>query len=164
MRPFRAVLMLLLALGLQAALGRLWPSVHLYLDLLMLPVVWYGTGRSQLTAMIIGCTAGLMQDAWFQAGVFGLNGFKKTLLGWGLGAVGARFDLNTPAGRLSAGFLLILIDAVLDLGLRQLLDLETAVPAPLELLIKAVTTGLLATWAFPLVEQAGARRGAGRTM
>lgn len=158
------MLLLLLALALQAGLGRLWPSVHRYLDLLMLPVVWYGVGRSQLGAMLVGCSAGLLQDAWFQAGVFGLNGFKKTLLGWSLGAIGARFDLNTQVGRLSSGFCLILVDAILDVGLRRLLDLEPAVPGLLELLIKAVSTGILATWTPPLVEQASASRGVGRTM
>jgi rod shape-determining protein MreD len=160
----RATLALLLALGLQAGLGRLWPFVHDYLDLLMLPVVWFAIGRSQAAATLIGCAAGLLQDAWFQAGVFGLNGFKKTLIGWGLGGVGARFDLNTQAGRLTLGFIAILADAVLDVALRRLLDLELAMPGPLELLGKAVLTGLLATWLLPLVDRAGARRGAGRTM
>jgi len=47
----RATAVLLLALALQTGLGRLWPDAHRYVDLMYLPVIWYGIRRSQAAAM-----------------------------------------------------------------------------------------------------------------
>ena len=98
------------------------PEAHTYVDLMLVPVVWYGIARSQRSTMLVGCVAGLLQDAWFQIGVFGLNGFKKTLLGWALSGVGVRFNMNSGPGRVAAGAVLALADSVLDMVLRTLLD------------------------------------------
>jgi len=149
----RAVLVLLLVTGLQAGLGWIWPAAHRYVDLTLLPVVWYGIAGGPRAGMMVGCAAGLLQDAWFQVGVYGLNGFKKTLLGWALGSLSSRFDLNGAGGRFLAGAAMALADVPLDLMLRRLLDLQTAVPGPVELLARAVSTGLLAVWVFGLVDR-----------
>ena len=158
MRLVRVILALTLALALQSALGLLWPEAYRFVDIMLVPVVWYGIVGSQRTGMLVGCAAGLMQDAWFQLGVFGLNGFKKTLLGWILGGLGARFDLNRQAGHLAFGILASLADSLLDLGLRRLLDLHQAPPRPVEVLIRAAVTGLLVFGAFLLIERARRRR------
>jgi len=154
----KAVLVLALALSAQAALGLLWPEAHRFVDLMLLPVVWYGIAGSQRTGMLVGCAAGLLQDAWFQFGVFGLNGFKKTLLGWVLGGLGARFDLNRQGGRMLFGALASLADSLMGLGLRRLLDRQLAAPQPGEIAIKAVVTGLLVAAAFNVVERVRRRR------
>lgn len=146
------------ALALQAGLGRLWPEVHTYVDLLMVPVVWYAVARSQLSAMLVGCLAGLVQDAWFQVGSFGMNGFKKTLVGFLLGALASRLDLNQAAGRVLAGAGALLGDALLDVLLRRLLDLELQVPGPLQLLAPAVICGLIVAFAGNAVEKLGGGR------
>jgi rod shape-determining protein MreD len=152
------MLALALALALQSALGLLWPDAHRYVDIMLVPVVWWGIVGSQRTGMLVGCAAGLLQDAWFQLGVFGLNGFKKTLLGWILGGLGSRFDLNRQAGRLAFGTLASLADSLLDMGLRRLLDLQQAPPRPVEVLIKSVVTGLLVVGTFILMERVRRRR------
>jgi len=154
----KAVLALGLALSTQAALGLLWPEVHRFVDLMLLPVVWYGIAGSQRSGMLVGCAAGLLQDAWFQFGVFGLNGFKKTLLGWILGGLGSRFDLNRQGGRVVFGALASLADSLMGLGLRRLLDQQIAAPNPGEIAIKAAVTGLLVAGAFNVVERARRRR------
>jgi rod shape-determining protein MreD len=154
----KAVLVLVLTLSAQAALGLLWSDVHRYVDLMLLPVIWYGIGGSQRAAMLVGCAAGLLQDAWFQFGVFGLNGFRKTLLGWILGGLGARFDLNRQGGRMLFGALASLADSLMGLGLRRLLDRQLAAPQPAEIAIKAVVTGLLVATAFHVVERVRRRR------
>ena len=162
MRLLRATLVLSTVLALQAVLGRINPESHRYVDLMLLPVVWYGIARSQRSTMLVGCVAGLLQDAWFQIGVFGLNGFKKTLLGWALGGVGSRFNMSSGPGRLAAGAMLALADSALDMVLRTLLDQEAAVPGALQVLIRAVVTGLLVAGTFVIVERVRGPRVSGR--
>jgi len=158
MRLLRAIVGLALAVSLQVGLGSLWPEAHRYVDMLLVPVVAYGILGSQRSAMLVGCAAGLLQDAWFDIGVFGLNGFKRTLLGWILGGLGSRFDLNRGSGWLAAGVLLSLADALMDLGLRQLLDLEQAAPRLAEILIRAAVSGVLSAFVFSLQARARLRR------
>ena len=158
MSLLRVIVFLALALALQSALGLLWPDAHRFVDIMLVPVAWYGIAGSQRTGMLVGCAAGLLQDAWFHLGVFGLNGFKKTLLGWVLGGLGSRFDLNRQTGRMLFGVLASLADSLMDLGLRQLLALDHAVPRPVDVLIKAVATGLLIAGAFFLAERVRRRR------
>ena len=116
MKLLRALMGLAVAVSLQAGLGRLWPDAHRYAELLLVPVVAFGIVGSQRSAMLVGCCAGLLQDAWFDIGVFGLNGFKRTLLGWALGGLGSRFDLNRRTGWLAAAICTGLL--VLGAGLR----------------------------------------------
>jgi hypothetical protein len=149
----RAALALGIALATQAALGRFWPDAHRYLDVMVVPVVWYGIAHSQRRAMLVGCAAGLLQDAWFQVGSFGLNGFKKTLLGWALGGMGSWIDLNQPMGRLLAGTMVSLGDSLLDLVLRRMLDQQPRLPAVLELLATAIASGLLVVLSGYVVER-----------
>ncbi len=158
MSALRAILALAVVLALQTALGHLWPAGARIVDLHLLPVVWYGIAGSQRQAMTVGCAAGLLQDAWFQAGLFGLNGFKKTLLGFALGGLGSRFDLNGGPGRFAAGFALAPLDTALELFLRNLLDRPFAVPAWWEWLAHAGATGLLAVWTFTIVNRMGRSR------
>jgi len=158
----RAILVLLFVTGVQAGLGRLWPAALRFVDLTFLPVLWYGIRGGQRTGMLIGCASGLLQDAWLEVGVFGLNGFKKTLEGWALGGFGSRFELNGPAGRLIGGAVLVLCDAPLDWAVRRLLDLGAPLPSLMDLVLRALITGLIAMWSFGVVERLRERRSLGR--
>lgn len=151
MRFLRLLLALAVALLLQAAIGRLWPGAHRYMDLMMVPVVWCGIAGSQRSAMFVGCAAGLLQDGWFQLGAFGLNGFKKTALGWVLGGLGSRFDLNRQGVRMACGALASIADSLMDIVLRRLLDQLQPPPSPSEILIKAVVVGLMVAGIFSVI-------------
>lgn len=141
MRLLSAILAVALALALEAGLGRLWPSSGRWIDPMMLPVVWFAIGGSQRSGMLVGCAAGLLEDAWFRVGAFGLDGFKKTCVGYLLGGLGSRFDLNQPFGRATAGVAAVLIDSVVNFGLLSLLDQRPAAPPVLDLLVPAGLTG-----------------------
>jgi rod shape-determining protein MreD len=154
----RGALALAVVLGLQTLVGRLAPSFEAIGDLMLLPVAWYGIHRSQRSAMIVGCVGGLLQDAWFQVGVFGMSGFRKTLLGWVLGGIGSRLDLNHLPGRFATGVALSLGDRLLEIGLYRLLDLETAAVSIIEVLVRAVIVGALVALAFPLMDRFSNRR------
>jgi cell shape-determining protein MreD len=139
----RALLVLAAALVLQAALGQLFPGVHRYVDVLLAPVAIYGVASSQRAAMGMGCAAGLLSDTWFHGGPFGLNGFKRTLLGWAVGVAATRLDLNQRAGRFVSGMLVSVGDHLLDVAVRGLLDAQPHFPTVAELAVRAVVTGLL---------------------
>ena len=157
MRPLRALVALVLSLAFQAAMGRFLPAAHRYLDVLLLPVLWYALSLSQRSAMLAGFAAGTLQDVWFQTGVFGIGGFSKTLLGWALGGLGARFELNRVWGWLSAGILTTLADRLLQAGLLRLLDQEPGRLQAAELGLRAALTCLLATLVFAMLNRARGR-------
>jgi len=140
------------SLAVQAGLGSVWPTVHGYLDLMSLPVI-LASLRSQRAGMLTGCAAGLMQDAWFQIGSFGLNGFKKTLLGWTLGGVASRFELNHFVGRVAVGFSFSLLDSALGLGLHSMLDRETPGSGVGVTLLRALCLGAATALVFGWMDQ-----------
>ena len=153
MSLLRALLVLAAALVLQAGLGQLWPASHRFIDVLLVPVGLYGVRGTQRSAMLMGCAAGVLRDTWFQAGVFGINGFKRTLLGWALGSLSTRIDLNQRGGRLAAGVVVSVGDDLLDLILRRLMDQPTQFPHAWELLVKAGVTGLLVALAGSILDR-----------
>ena len=78
MIALRAALAVAVALGVQIVLGLWAPSLTRWLDVLMLPVAWYALAVSQRSGLFVGCAAGLLQDAWLQAELFGGSGFSKS--------------------------------------------------------------------------------------
>lgn len=158
MNLLRPVLLLGACLLLQTGLERFVPASIGYVDVMVVPVVYYGITRSQRSAMLVGCAAGLSQDAWFHAGIFGLNGFLKTFLGWILGALSARFDLNSRANRFLVAFLFSMVNNPLELGLRRLMDQVTVAPGIWAWLIESVVSGLLVLLAFAILDRIGRDR------
>ena len=155
-------LLAVLAVGgsllLQAAVGAWAPGAQRYVDAMLWPVAYYALARSQRSAMIVGCAAGLVQDAWFEAGSFGVHGFAKTLLGWALGGVGSRFDLNHLPGQFFGGAFLFAGDRLVEMGLMLLLDLEVSPIRPAALVAAAAANGALVTAVFALVQRTAGRQ------
>ena len=161
MKALNFLLVVAAALFLQTMLGNLSGGFARYVDLTLLPVVWYGIHGTQRSAMLVGFSVGLVHDAWFRLAAFGVTGFKRTFLGWALGGLGGRFDLNRFAGRFAVGFAFTLAEGVLDLGLRRLMDLAQG-PGWTELLIRAGTTGALTVIVFGAIDRFRGRRERGR--
>lgn len=153
MTVLRALAALLGCLGLQAGLGQLAPGAHRWVDLMMVPVVWYAISRSQRAGMLVGCAAGLIEDAWTSAGTLGLGGFRKTLVGWMLGGVASRVDLNHGAGRLMAGILCELADGLLAWGFRAALPLEPSPRSGWMLLVRSLLTAVAIVAAFSTTDR-----------
>ena len=154
-------LLAMLAVGgsllFQAAVGQWVPGAERAVDALLWPVAYYALARSQRSAMIVGCAAGLVQDAWFEAGSFGVHGFAKTLLGWAIGGLGSRFDLNHLLGQFFAGAVLYFGDRLVEMGLMLLLDLEVSPFRPAALVAAAAVNGLLVSAVFAFVRRAFGR-------
>jgi rod shape-determining protein MreD len=161
-RFFYAILTLALWLAVQVIVGRVAPQVLTYADFMLLPVAWYGLRGKPQTAMLVGCAAGLLTDAWFQNGIMGFHGFKKTLLGWGLGTLGARWDLNRRTGQFLAGALLSVADHYLGWGLLHLLGQRADPPDWRIVLIRAGVMALLVCLVFVMFDRAKSRETQGR--
>jgi rod shape-determining protein MreD len=147
-----------LALLFELALGRFFPGATRYVDILMLPLAAYALRTSQRSAMVVGCASGLLQDFWAEPRLFGLNGLVKTILGWALGGFGARFDLNSFAGRFGAGASLHLLDVALQAGVRRLFG-EAWGPVSLAVLLaRGVVGGLLTAGVLAIVDRGTKRR------
>ncbi len=158
MKPLGLIAALGLAMAGQAGLGALWPEAPRYVDLLFVPTAWYALAVSQRAGLLVGCAAGLLQDAWFQTDVFGLHGFNKTALGWALGGLGERFDVRRQPARMVYGTLAVLADGLMNFGLRRMLDPSDPVFAPGPIVVKAVVTGALVAAAFGLTRRLHERR------
>src|SRR5262245_66418817 len=85
-----------------------------------LPLSTYALRTSQRSSMVVGCASGLLEDYWVEPRLFGLNGLVKTILGWAIGGVGARFDLNNFWGRFASGASVHIVDEGLQAALRRL--------------------------------------------
>ena len=158
MKLATVIVVLALCLGIQTALGSIWSEASRFIDVMMVPVVWYAISASQRSSMLIGCSAGLLQDAWFQTGAFGITGFKKTLVGWILGGLGSRFDLNNPLSRFVFGAVASLADGLMGYGLRSVLDQALAPVRPLDVIVRSLVTGAMVVAACGLTEWFGQRR------
>ena len=152
MKALRFVTAVAVAVFLQTTLARLSGTFGRYADLTLLPVVWYAIRGTQRSAMLAGCIVGLVHDAWFRIAVFGMGGFKRTLLGWILGGVGNRFDLNHAPGRFAVGTSLALGDGLLDMALRRMMDLEQG-GGWVEMLLRSLCTGILTVFVFATIDR-----------
>ena len=146
------------SLAFELALGRFAPGATQYVALTTLPLAAYALRASQRSSMMVGCASGLLEDYWIEPRLFGLNGLVKTILGWALGGIGARFDLNNFWGRCASGASIHLVDAGLQTALRRLFG-ETVVPVgSASLGIRAVAGGLLTAVVLGIVSKFGASR------
>ena len=156
MKLVRGVLALLVAGLTQVLLLKYLPEVARRCDLFMILVVYYALTGPQPAAMIMGTGAGLMQDALLRV-VLGMNGFKKTLIGYLVGSIGSLFMLSQPIPRFALLFAATILDPLAELGLSVVIGQSFVFPQTLDLLQRGLgngAVGLLIFW--------GARRAAKR--
>ena len=160
------VLWALLGIGLslvfELGLGRFAPGVTHYIAPMTLPLAAYALRTSQRSSMVVGCASGLLEDYWIEPRLFGLNGLVKTILGWALGGIGARFDLNNFWGRCASGASVHLVDEGLQAALRRLVGEAVASVDVASLGIRAVAGGLLTAAILAIVSKFGTSRRATR--
>ena len=79
------------------------------IDLVLVVVVWAALQFGPAAGLLTGAAAGLAQDV-LSAGIIGVGGFSKTLVGFGAGAVGSQFIVANAPTR----FVVLVIGAVLN--------------------------------------------------
>ncbi len=88
----RAALAAAAAFLFYSLLGGLRPSVLFVFNAFSLVVMVFSIGRGEIFGAFLGAACGLVQDS-FSAGIFGVAGLTKTLLGFGTGYVSKRIDV-----------------------------------------------------------------------
>ena len=151
-----------LSLAFELVLGRFAPGATRYLAVMTLPLVTYALRTSQRSSMVVGCASGLLEDYWVEPRLFGLNGLVKTILGWAMGGIGARFDLNNFWGRFASGASVHIVDEGLQTALRRLFGGAVAPVGIATLGIRAVAGGLLTAAVLDIVGKFGTARRATR--
>lgn len=141
----------LLALGAatlaQALLSRYAPLVARYCDLFTILVVYYGLTCPPTTAMLMGTGAGLVEDS-LVGPVLGMNGFKKTLIGYLVGSFGSLFVLNQAIPRFGILFAATVVDPLAELGLSIAMGQSFVLPGTLDLLQRGLGSGVLGLFFF----------------
>jgi rod shape-determining protein MreD len=119
-QTFKIALTIVVALLLQMLLPN-----HLaffrYIDLPLVVTVYFALQRAPVLGMVTGMIAGLGGDA-IGAGILGVGGFSKTLIGYLVGAASVRLSLENPLARLSVVALASAGNTVLFVGLYQMLE------------------------------------------
>jgi len=131
----------------QMLIGQHFPGLAKRCDLFSVYVVYIALTRPARPAMLIGGGAGLLQDA-LTGIVLGLNGFKKTLLGFLVGTLGSLFMLNQPVPRFSILFAAAIFDPLAGWALSLAMGQHFVFPAPMDLALLGMGNGILGLAAF----------------
>lgn len=142
MKVVRGIVALGAAALAQALLSRYAPVLARSCDLFTIIVVYYGLTRPPTTAMLMGTGAGLVEDSLLHA-VLGMNGFKKTLIGYLVGSFGSLFMLNQAIPRFGILFAATALDPLAELGLSVAMGRSFIFPGTLDLLQRGLGNGVL---------------------
>jgi len=111
------------ALAFQQTILARYVRGTLYLDLVLVAVIYVALTSGPLTGLWTGTFAGLLQDA-MTTGVIGIGGLAKTLVGFLTGIVGTQFIVAQPLPRFCVFFGATVLHQLVFIGLNTLLDLR----------------------------------------
>lgn len=92
-------------------------------DLVLVVVVYNALASGRVTGLLTGSFAGLVQDV-LSGGVLGMAGLSKTVVGYLAGIVGTQFIVAHSASRFVVFFLATVLNAIIFMGLYELLGLR----------------------------------------
>ena len=142
MRIVRGLLALGTAALAQALLSHHVPVAASYCDLFTIMVVYYGLTCPPSAAMAMGTGAGLVEDS-LVGSILGMNGFKKTLIGYLVGTIGSLFMLNQAIPRFGILFAATVFDPLAEWGLSVAVGRSFVFPGTLHLLQRGLGNGVL---------------------
>ena len=148
MRVLRFAFALLAVIALHALGIRLFSAFAGYVDLfLVFTVAWAFFGTNPLTGLFVGMAAGLAADA-FSGGLYGLNGFADTLVGYATAVVVLNLaKLNTSGAAIVFG-LAAVGQQLLVVSLALLMLPNPEAPTPQAVLWKVAITAVLGAGIF----------------
>jgi rod shape-determining protein MreD len=120
-------------------------------DLVLVVVVYSALASGRVAGMLTGTFAGLVQDA-MSGGVIGMAGLSKTVVGFLAGIVGTQFIVSHSASRFVVFFLATVVNAVLFMGLYELLGLRHFGTPYAEVAGQALGNAVVGVLAFKVVE------------
>lgn len=137
------------AVALQTTLDRWTRSGGV--DLVLVVVVYSALASGRVAGLLTGTFAGLVQDA-MSGGVIGMAGLSKTVVGFLAGIVGTQFIVSHSASRFVVFFLATILNAVIFMGLYELLGLRQFGMPVGSVAGQAVGNAIVGVLAFKVVE------------
>ena len=151
MRSAVAFAAIFIALAAQTTLAGYIFRSSTPIDLVLIVVVYVGIKSGPVTGLLAGTVAGLIQDA-LSAGVLGIGGLAKTLVGFISGVLGTQFIVTAPLPRFLLLLLATALHAAVFMGLYSLLDLRQF-PTPYPSIVgQAFGNAFVGVIAFQVVE------------
>lgn len=142
-RPVWAALGLLLAAGAQATLGTYLPEAAGVFDFFLILAIYYALATGQVTGMLVGVACGLVQDGLLGSGPMGRSAFAKALIGYAVGGLGRRVELDQPLPQLLVLIGATLLQALTIAALHLVLGLPADLPSGRRLVMGMAGNGLL---------------------
>jgi rod shape-determining protein MreD len=142
---------LAVALALQTTAARFLVGGSTVVDLVLVVVVWLALTKGPVTGMLVGSTAGLVQDA-LSSGVIGIGGFAKLLVGFLVGIIGQQFIVTAVLPRFVMLLAATLLHAAVFMGLYMLLGLRTFSSPFVAASSQAVGNAVVGMIAFTIIE------------
>jgi rod shape-determining protein MreD len=137
------------AVAAQTTLNRWFPGG--VVDLVLVVVVFTALTTGRVSGMWAGTVAGLMQDA-MSGGVIGMAGLSKTVVGFLAGVISTQFIVTQGPSRFVVFLLSTVVDAVLFMGLYELLGLRQFSSPIATIAGRGLANAVVGVLAFKLVE------------
>jgi rod shape-determining protein MreD len=147
------VLGTLLALALQTTTARFFPTGTVFVDLVLVVVIYAALAGGPVTGLLGGTFAGFVQDVLSSGtGVIGIGGLSKTIVGFLTGILGTQFIVTQPPSRFVAFFVATLVHAAIFIGVSVLLGLRELGQPYGGVLEQALGNAIVGVVAFQLAE------------
>jgi rod shape-determining protein MreD len=157
MRATRIVVALTLAAGAQMLLTAAAPAAAGVLDIFLLVTIFCSVRTNQLTGMLVGTAGGLVQDA-LVGNLVGPSAFSKTLIGFLVGRLGMRFELQQTLPYLACVAGATLLQVATFHALHLVLGLSAEFPATGAIATQVAVNSVAGTIAFAVARWRRRRR------
>ncbi|MGD8539653.1 MAG: rod shape-determining protein MreD [Candidatus Aminicenantes bacterium] len=150
---FESAIGLLIALVLFSLFSHI--SVYLIqaVNVFSLLVIYLSSTRDEVYGACLGTLCGLIQDS-FSAGVFGVAGIAKTIMGFLAGFVSKRIDVSSPSRSFLFIFVLITIELIFWAFLYSFIYSKILNTGKGVIFLQPLITALLGSLLFPQIRRA----------
>jgi rod shape-determining protein MreD len=153
MRAAGAIVALAGALALQTTLAGLTIGGGTAVNLVLVAVVFVALAHGAVPGLLAGSAGGLVQDA-LAGGIVGIGGLSKTIVGFGVGVLGAQFIVSQPLPRFVMFVGATVVHELCFQALYALVESRSFSLRWIPLLTQAAVNGIVGVIAFQLVELA----------
>jgi rod shape-determining protein MreD len=163
-KAISVLITMVVAIVLQMTLARYTIGGRWTFDLVLVGVLYAALVWGATAGILAGTLGGLVQDA-LSGGTLGVDGLSKTIVGFGVGVIGAQFVVTRPAPRVIVVAGATVVHRGLVLGLQALIDQRWSGVPWMAILGEIGLNGLAALVAFyaaGAVPGAWGRRRSGR--
>lgn len=139
------------ALALQTTLAGFTIGGGTPVNLVLVAVVYVSLVFGPVTGLLTGSVGGIVQDA-LAGGVIGIGGLSKTIIGFGVGVLGAQFIVAQPLPRFVMFVGATLVHELCFQALFALVESRALALDWTAILTQAAVNGLVGIIAFQIVE------------